>query len=213
MKPHAGRPILQRGEQLSSSRAVAIMIHGRGASPDDILALVDDIEQEGYCYLAPHASENSWYPFSFLYPVKTNEPGLSSALHVIGDVLRMIGDAGIPRERTIILGFSQGACLALEFAYRHPARYGAVLGLSGGLIGPEGTTWKHNGDLAGTPVFLGCSDIDFHIPKNRVEDSAAVFSTMGADVTLRLYPGMPHTVNNDEIAFIRNVMERVIRGE
>ena len=213
MKPHAGRPIVHRGEQLSDARAAAIMIHGRGASPDDILALVDDIDLEGFCFLAPHASENSWYPFSFLYPIKQNEPGLSSALSVVGELLQTIGAAGIPREKTVILGFSQGACLALEFAYRHPARYGAVIGLSGGLIGPDGTTWKRNGDLAGTPVFLGCSDIDFHIPKKRVEDSAAVLAAMGADMELRLYPGMPHTVNDDEIGFIRTVMERVARDE
>src|SRR6476661_4780781 len=147
-----------------------VMIHGRGATAESILTLVPAIDSPGFVYLAPQASGNTWYPNSFLAPIPSNEPGLSSGLAVLGALLAEVAAAGIPPERVGLLGFSQGACLTLEFAARHAQRYGAVIGLSGGLIGPDGTPRDYPGGFSGTPVFLGCSDVDFHIPKERVEE-------------------------------------------
>lgn len=210
MKPHAGQDVLKAGVSLESARAAMIMIHGRGGTAADILQLHSILDIPRVSYRAPGAAGNTWYPLPFLSPVKKNEPGLSSALWVIGRLIDSLREAGIERERIMLLGFSQGACLALEYAARHPGRYGAVFGLSGGLIGPPGTDWNANGSLENTPVFLGCSDIDFHIPKTRVQESAAHLQRMGADVTERLYPGMPHTINEDEIEFVQSIMRRVV---
>lgn len=204
--PHQGQPVLVVGEPLESARAAMIMIHGRGASAEDILTLVPELNQAGFAYLAPQAAGYTWYPYSFLAPLSSNEPGLSSALAVIASLFERLAEAGIPPERTIILGFSQGACLSLEFVARNARRYGGVAGLSGGLIGPTGTPRDYPGSLDGTPVFLGCSDVDFHIPKQRVQLSAEVLQRLGGDVTMRLYTGMGHTVNEDEIEFVRGMM-------
>jgi len=207
--PHQGQPLLMAGEALEKARAAMIMIHGRGASAEDILELAAELKQPGFVFLAPQASGHAWYPNSFLAPIASNEPGLSSGLAVIATLLERLAGAGIPEERTMLLGFSQGACLTLEFAARNARRYGGVVGLSGGLIGPDGTPRDYAGSLAGTPVFLGCSDIDPHIPKERVEESAEVLQRLGGDVTARLYPRMGHMVNRDELRFVQGLMERV----
>jgi predicted esterase len=186
------------------------MVHGRGATAESILMLAGELDRPGFAYLAPQAAGDSWYPYSFLAPIASNEPWLSSALRAVGDALAMIEEAGIPAERTILLGFSQGACLALEFAARHARRYGGLVGLSGGLIGPDGTPRNYAGSFEGTPVFLGCSDVDPHIPKERVLLTEEVLRRMGAEVTARLYANMGHTVNRDEIAFVRGMMEGVV---
>jgi predicted esterase len=183
-----------------------ILIHGRGATAESILDLAAAVNRTGFAYLAPQAAGNTWYPNSFLAPIAGNEPGLSSGLAVIDDLLAHVAEAGLPPERTILLGFSQGACLTLEYVARHVRRYGGVAGLSGGLIGPDGTPRDYAGSLAGTPIFLGCSDVDFHIPKERVEESAAVQRRLGADVTMRLYPNIGHTINADELAAVRALM-------
>jgi predicted esterase len=183
-----------------------VMLHGRGATAEGILGLADDLAQTGFAYLAPQAAGDTWYPQSFLAPIASNEPWLSSALGAVVDTLARAAAAGLPPERTILLGFSQGACLALEFAARHAQRYGGVVGLSGGLIGPDGTPRDYPGSLGGTPVFLGCSDADPHIPRARVLHSAAVFRELGGRVTERLYPKMGHTVNDDELEFVRGMM-------
>jgi predicted esterase len=183
-----------------------ILAHGRGASAEDILTLVPELNQTGFTYLAPQAAGYAWYPYSFLAPLASNEPWLSSALAVIASLLEKVAEAGIPPERTILLGFSQGACLLLEFAARNARRYGGLAGLSGGLIGPDGTPRDYQGSLEGTPVFLGCSDVDPHIPKARVQLSAEVFQRLGGNVTMRLYPRMGHMVNEDEIQFVRGMM-------
>jgi predicted esterase len=167
----------------------------------------------GFTYLAPSAANHTWYPFSFMAEREKNEPGLSSALDVLAKLVDHVETSGIPQSRIVLLGFSQGACLASEFAMRNAGRFGGVIAFSGGLIGPPGLTWNPTGAFDGTPVFLGCSDIDSHIPKARVEESAGVFTRMGAEVTLRLYPGMGHLVNDDEIAFARDVMTRVISAD
>jgi len=204
--PHQGQPLLVAGEPLESARAAMIMVHGRGATAHDILSLTADLHQPGFGYLAPQAAGNTWYPNSFLAPIPSNEPGLSSGLAVIASILEQLAVANISAERTIILGFSQGACLSLEYVARNARRYGGVVGLSGGLIGPDGTPRDYPGSLAGTPVFLGCSDVDPHVPKERVQQSAEVLQRLGGNVTARLYPRMGHTVNRDELRFVQTMM-------
>jgi phospholipase/carboxylesterase len=210
--PHQGQPVLAAGEPLNRARAAMVMLHGRGATAESILTLAADLDQPGFAFLAPQAAGHTWYPNSFLAPIPSNEPGISSGMAAISDVLAKLGEAGVPAERVILLGFSQGACLSLEFVARHARHYGGVAGLSGGLIGPDGTPRDYSGSLAGTPVFLGCSDVDFHIPKERVHFTAAVLRRLGGSVTERLYPNMGHTVNQDEIDFIRGMMAGLISG-
>jgi phospholipase/carboxylesterase len=210
--PHHGQPVRAAGASLDRARAAMLMVHGRGARAEDILSLADEFALPEFAYLAPQAAGNTWYPNRFLVPMEENEPWLSSALEFVGDVLNQITSAGIPPERTILLGFSQGACLTLEFAARNARRYGGVVGLSGALIGPPGTPRNYEGSLAGTPVFLGCSDMDFHVPRELVDQTAEVMRKMGGDVTERIYPNMGHTVNQDEIDFVRELMKRVIQG-
>jgi predicted esterase len=200
------------GEPISQAKAAILMVHGRGARAEDILTLTDQLAQPGFAFIAPQAAENTWYPNRFLAPLSSNEPWLSSALGILGGVLTQIANAGIPPERTILLGFSQGACLTLEFAARNARRYGGVVGLSGGLIGPDNVQRNYTGSLDGTPVFLGCSDVDFHVPKDRVQHAADVLQRMGGDLTKRLYPNMEHTVNQDEIDFVRGMMEKLVAG-
>ncbi len=204
--PHQGQPVLTAGEPLDKAKAAMIMVHGRGASAEDILSLTTELNQPGFAYLAPQAAGYTWYPNSFLAPIASNEPGLSSGLAVIASLLAKLTEAGISPERTILLGFSQGACLTLEFAARNARRYGGLAGLSGGLIGPDGTPRDYPGSLDGTPVFLGCSDVDPHIPKERVEFSAEVLQRLGGNVITRLYPRMEHTINRDEIRQIQDMM-------
>lgn len=207
--PHGGQPVLATGAALAGARAAMIMIHGRGASADDILGLATEFDAPTWAYLAPQAAGHTWYPQRFIAPLAANEPYLSSALRVVGDLVQHIAEAGIAHDRVFLLGFSQGACLALEFAARNARRYGGVFALSGGLIGPPGYRWNYEGSLDGTPVFLGCSDVDPHIPKERVQESTRVIQALGGDVTERLYPGMGHTVNEDEIAFVRSIMATI----
>lgn len=207
--PHQNQPILSAGKPLEQAQAAMILVHGRGATAASILTLAEELDRPGFAYLAPQAASNTWYPHSFLAPIPQNEPGISSGLAAVGNVLNQVLAAGIPAEKTILLGFSQGACLALEFAARHAQRFGGVVGLSGGLIGPDGTPREYAGSLAGTPVFFGCSDVDFHIPKERVVHSAEVFKQLGGEVTVRLYPGMGHTVNLDEIEFVQKLMDSI----
>jgi phospholipase/carboxylesterase len=204
--PHQGLPVRTAGEPLASARAAMILVHGRGATAEDILLLAEELAQPGFAYLAPEAANNTWYPNSFLAPLASNEPGLSSGLAVIASLLEQANRAGIPAERTVIAGFSQGACLSLEFVARHARRYGGVIGLSGGLIGPDGTPRDYAGSLEGTPVFLGCSDIDPHIPKERVLYSAEVLQALGGQVTAKLYPRMGHTINRDELLIARSIV-------
>lgn len=207
---HQGQPVLTSGAPLEQARAAMILIHGRGATAEDILTLAGELGQPKVAYLAPQAAGNTWYPNTFLAPLTSNEPKLSSALAVIAGLLEQIAVAGIPPERTLLLGFSQGACLSLEFAARNARRYGGVAGLSGGLIGPDGTPRDYPGSLDGTPVFLGCSDVDFHIPKARVQHSTEVLRRLGGDVTEQLYPGMGHTVNRDELNTVTAMVAAVL---
>ena len=204
--PHQGQPVLTAGEPLERAKAAMIMIHGRGASAEDILSLAGEVNQPGFAYLAPQAAAYTWYPNSFLAPIASNEPGISSGLAAIATLFERLTDAGIGPDRTILLGFSQGACLSLEYASRNARRYGGVAGLSGGLIGPDGTPHDYPGSLQETPIFLGCSDRDMHIPKERVLFSAEFLQQQGGTVTARLYPNMGHTVNDDELEAVRAMM-------
>src|SRR3982751_3826455 len=211
MQPHAGQRVLHAGAPLDTARAAMIMIHGRNAGPENILELSDVFDRPKFAYLAPAAAGGTWYPNSFMAPRELNEPGISSGLAVIESLVGTIIRRGFAAERIMLLGFSQGACLTSEFSIRHPRRYGGVMALSGGLIGPPGTTWDDvTTSLEGTPVFLGCSDVDPHIPAERVRESEAVFRRLGAAVTRKLYPGMGHTVSGDEIEIVQRVMDGVL---
>jgi predicted esterase len=187
-----------------------VMVHGRGASAESILTLAPVLAMDGVAFLAPQAAGGTWYPFGFMSVIEKNEPGIASGMRAIQRVLDQISAAGIPAERTMLLGFSQGACLSTEFAARHARRYAGVACLSGGLIGPDGTPRDYPGSLDGTPVFLGCSDVDGHIPAQRVRESAQVLRRLGGEVTMRLYPGMGHEVNDDEIAAVRAMLEAAL---
>jgi phospholipase/carboxylesterase len=200
------------GAPTHRARAAMILVHGRGASAENMLSLADVLAQPDFAYLAPQAARGTWYPYSFLAPLEDNEPFLSSALQTIADAVRALEQEGFAAHRIAILGFSQGGCLALEYVARHARRYGAVAGLSAGLIGPEGTPRDYAGSLAETPMFLGCSDIDPHIPLARVRDSSRVLGALGAQVRETIYPGMGHTINDDEIARVRGLMARLLEN-
>jgi predicted esterase len=206
LAPHAGQPVLTSGRPLGEGHAVVIMVHGRNAAPDNILELAPALGSDDITYLAPTAAGGTWYPFGFMSPMDQNEPGISSGIAVIHELVDGAVSAGVPAERIVLLGFSQGACLACTAAQRRPRRYGGVIAFSGGLIGPIGTRWTETGAFDGTPAFFGCSDRDAHIPEERVRASAAVFERMGAAVTLRLYGGMGHLVNQDEIDFAHDLL-------
>ena len=205
---HQGRPVLTAGEPLESASSAMLLVHGRGASAADIMTVARDVMTPGVAYVAPEAGGGAWYPNRFMEPIATNEPWLSSALDLLGSLMETITER-VPADKVILLGFSQGACLALEFAARNPRRYGGIAGLSGGLIGPDDTPRDYPGTFDGTPVFLGCSDVDPHIPKERVVETAGVLERMGAAVTVRLYPGMGHLVNQEELTAVRAMVEQV----
>ena len=206
--PHHGQPILRRGPAAAQARVAVVLVHGRGDSAAGILGLTHEFEASDVTWIAPQAFGNSWYPYSFLAPMQQNEPGLSSGLRLIGEIVDTLGGEGVSADRVVLMGFSQGACLSQEFAARHARRYHAVVGLSGGLIGPPGTPRQYTGSFGGTPVFLGCSDVDPHIPVERVRESGEVFQRMGSDVDVRIYPGMGHTVNEDEVDAVRALLAR-----
>lgn len=207
---HAGQPVLSAGAAPSSARAAVILIHGRGASADDILSLSDHLTGgDDVAFFAPQARGGVWYPERFLVPTVRNEPHLSSALSVVGGLVEDLASAGVPAERVVVAGFSQGACLALEWTARSGRRTGGAFGFSGGLIGTDAEIEARTGTLDGTPVFLGCSDVDFHIPVERVNASARILSALGATVTERIYPGLGHTIVMDEIEVARGIVDAI----
>src|SRR5437870_10718510 len=203
-----GQRVLQAGEPLTAARAAMVLLHGRGATAEDIMTLAAEVERPGWAYLAPQASGNAWYPNPFTAPLESNEPYLSAALDMVSKLVERV-EAHVPAQRIILLGFSQGACLTLEWAARNARRYGAIVGLSGGLIGPDDTPRDYPRSFDDTPVFLGCSDVDPYIAKERVLDAAEVFKRMGAAVTVRLYQGMGHMVGAEEIAIVRGLVEAI----
>ena len=210
---HDPAQVVTAGTRLGQARGAAILMHGRGASARDMIALATHMAPPGIAVLAPQATGNSWYPYPFTAALASNEPKLSSALEVIATIVAALGDAGLQPDRVAIGGFSQGACLATEFVARNAQRYGGVIGLSGGLIGPAGTPRNYEGDLEGTPVFLGCSDVDLHIPLERVEETATVLEALGGRVDKRIYRGMGHSVNNEEVACARNILALLTVGQ
>ena len=204
--PHDPENFVAGGAALTSAKAALILIHGRGATAESIMPLGEAFGRADIAYLAPQATANTWYPYTFLAPLQANEPWLSSALAVVAARVERLGAAGFAAERIGLAGFSQGACLATEFAARNARRYGCVIGFSGGLIGPPGTPRDYPGSLDGTPVFLGCSDIDPHIPLERVQETTAALSRLGATVDERIYRGMGHTVNADEMEAAKEML-------
>lgn len=207
--PHQNQEAVTTGSGLEDARSAMILVHGRGASPQGMLLLAEKFDRPDIHYRAIQAKGQTWYPRSFLAPQKMNEPGISSGLQAIYDAIKKLNEAGIPANRIILLGFSQGACLTTEFAARHPQKYGAVIGLSGGLIGEEVDPQNYSGSLERTPVFLGCSDRDPHIPTDRVEETEHILKQLNGAVTKRIYKGMGHTVNQDEIQFIKRLIDSV----
>ena len=210
--PHHAQPVFRYGPDPASARLTIVAVHGRGASAADILSVAHELALDDVAFVAPDAAGRTWYPYSFLAPMSGNEPFLGSALALLERIVRDLQGEVAP-ERIGLLGFSQGACLSLEFAARRARRYAAVVGLSGGLIGPPGTPRSYSGGMAGTPVFLGCSDIDPHIPLERVHETADVFQRMGAAVDERIYPRMGHLVNEDEIDAVRTLLSPAQRRE
>ncbi len=213
--PHDGQPVLEKGKPLSEAAGTVILIHGRGASADSILSLYKELELlhpsvQELAWLAPQANNHTWYPYTFLSPTDQNEPGLSSGLKVIGELVEKAESAGIPKEKIVLAGFSQGACLSLEYAAQNPDRYGGVVALSGGLIGEEVDRDRYRGSMKHTPVFIGCSDYDPHIPEHRVHESADIFERLDADVTKVIYEGLGHTVNREELEHFRDVLKKVL---
>ena len=227
--PHRGQPISHAGAPLAEAAGAVVLLHGRGATAPSILGLAPEVGADGWAFLAPQAAGGAWYPNSFLAPLSANEPWLSSAIRAVLEAVGQAEAAGVPSGRVVLGGFSQGACLALETAARHPGRWGGAFALSGGLIGtgpgPSGApplrgmggqyadkAFDYDGDLAGAPVFVGGSDVDPHIPLERMERTAEVFRQRGAAVDLRVYPGLGHTVTADEIAAVRALLAGVVAG-
>lgn len=207
--PHAGQPVLRAGAPVDRAEVAVIAIHGRGASAADILGVASTLDVPEVAWLAPEASGHTWYPYSFLMPVEQNQPFLDSAISVIGGLVQHLGASGIAPDHIVLLGFSQGACLASEYVARHPRRYGGLVAFSGGLIGAEIDPSGYQAGLAETPVYGGCSDIDPHIPLERFQISGQVLQNQGASVDFRVYPGMAHTINLDEVEAARSLIRSV----
>jgi phospholipase/carboxylesterase len=187
-----------------------VLVHGRGASARSILQMGNEFHHEGLALFAPQAAGNTWYPNSFLAPVEQNEPGRTSGLRAVADAIAAANDAGIPTENVTLLGFSQGACLATEYAARNPRRFGGVVALSGGLIGEAIDTADYEGDLEEPPAFVGCSDVDPYIPVERVHVTAEVLEGLGADLEKRIYEGMGHGVNEDEVEYVSGMVAELL---
>ncbi len=211
--PHQDQPLVTGGTALEDASAAIVLTHGRGATARSIVQMGEEVHRDGVALLAPQAARNTWYPNSFLAPVERNEPGRTSGLRAISAAIERANDAGIPAERVMLVGFSQGACLASEFVARNPRRYGGLAALSGGLIGESVDLDDYaadGADLEEIPVFLGCSDVDPHIPEERVHETADVLEAMNADVTKRLYEGMGHGVNEDELEFVSGMVAALV---
>jgi phospholipase/carboxylesterase len=191
--------------------AAIILLHGRGGSAEDILGLREEFGFHDVTYFAPEAAGRTWYPYSFLAPIERNEPWLTESLAKVGETVDRAVRQGIAREQIVIAGFSQGACLASEFIARNAVRYGGLIAFTGGLIGPTGTEFRYPGNLAGTPAFFGSGDPDPHVPWQRVAESAKVLANMGAEVTLKRYPGMPHTIAREEVDEAKVLIAKTLR--
>ncbi|MFB6200843.1 MAG: alpha/beta hydrolase [Halorhabdus sp.] len=208
--PHQGQPRETAGASIQSADAAVVLVHGRGATAQGILQMADAFPSHGVTYLAPQAAGNTWYPNPFTAPVESNEPGRTSGIEAIGDAVAEVTATDIPAKQIAVVGFSQGACLASEFVARNPRRYGGLAALSGGLIGESIDPDDYEGDLDGMPVFVGCSDVDPHIPEKRVHETGDVFKRLNADVTKRLYEGMGHGINQDEREYVAGMIAALL---
>jgi predicted esterase len=207
--PHADARVFAAGVPMDTARAVMILLHGRGSTAGNILSLAPSLAVDGFAFLAPQADEGAWYPNRFIAPIASNEPWLTGALAMLDRLVESVRTAGIPDDRIVLGGFSQGACLACEYGARRARRWGGVAAFSGGLIGPPGHAFAYSGRLDGVPAFFGCSDVDAHIPEPRVHESASLYTAMGATVTVKIYPGMPHTIVEDELVIVKTMLEGV----
>lgn len=211
--PHRGQAIALAGEPLATARGALLVAHGRGGSALDALDLGAAIAPAGWAIVAPQAAAGTWYPQRFLAPLSANEPGLSSALALLDEALARLATVGLGAEQVAIGGFSQGACLAVEFAARRARRYAAVLAFTGGLIGPEVEPRRYRGDFAGTPALLGAAARDPHVPVERVRESAALLAALGAEVEQRLFAGSAHAVRPEELRRARRLLAAAAGGE
>lgn len=207
--PHRDGSIVTAGAPTGATEVAVVLLHGRGATADGVVRLAEPLYRHGVAFYAPQADRSRWYPYSLLAPVERNEPHLSSALRTVESVIEMATEV-VPTERVVLGGFSQGACLAAEFAARSPRRYGGVFVLSGGLVGPSVRHSDYEGSLAETPVFLGCGDADQHVPLGRVHETAAVFRSLDGDVTERVYEGLGHEVTDAEFAFVGSLLDDLL---
>lgn len=216
--PHGGQPLQTFGASRTDATAAVLLLHGRGASAQSMQPLAEALGTSNVAYVAPQAAGHTWYPQSFLAPIEANQPWLDSALAVVHHLIDVLQEEGIAPERLVLLGFSQGACLATEAAARKPQQYGGVVGFSGGLIGaadkgegapPHDKVFTYEGSLSGTPVLLGCSDVDPHIPVERLHQTSEALERLGARVDERIYPGMAHTINDDELIAARALVQDV----
>ncbi|QIO23379.1 alpha/beta hydrolase [Haloarcula sp. JP-L23] len=208
--PHQGQQLVTAGTPLESADAAMVLVHGRGATARSIVQMGQEVHQDGLALLAPQAAGNTWYPNSFLAPVEDNEPGRSSGLQAVGNAVETATEGDVPREKVVLLGFSQGACLASEFVARNPRRYGGLAALSGGLIGESVDLAEYEGDIERTPVLVGCSDVDPHIPLERVHETTEAFERLNGDVDERIYEGMGHGVNEDELDAVSELVADVL---
>jgi predicted esterase len=213
MSPHEKSPLYLAGPAPEKAKATVICLHGRGASAADILGLFDNLDVPDIAAIAPQAAGHTWYPQSFLAPLEANQPYLDSAIARVESLVKDLLAKKIPPNRIALLGFSQGACLASEFTARHPRPYGALMALTGGLIGPPGRLWDFKGSLAGVSVLLGSSDPDPHVPFARITETRDVLQKMGATVDVRRYPNMGHTVNEDELGACRSLLMRLVAND
>lgn len=208
--PHQDQQLVTAGTPLSDATAAIVFVHGRGATAQSIVQMGRQIGQDGVAYLAPQAARNTWYPNSFLAPVDQNEPGRTSGLQAVGDAVENAREAGLDRRQIVLCGFSQGGCLASEFVARDPKRYGGLVAWSGGLIGEEIDPAEYEGSVDSMPAFFGCSDEDPHIPAERVHETASIFEKLDAAVTKRLYPGLGHQVNQDELEAAAEIVSQAV---
>ena len=209
LDPHMAPTALRLGAAPGDAHAAVLLVHGRGGSPEGMVELARALERPATAWIAPRAAGGTWYPYSFLAPIEQNQPWLDSALNALGNVVEELANEGIPPDRLVLMGFSQGACLATEFVARNARLWGGLVALSGGLIGPPETPRDYGGFLDGMPAFFGCGDPDPHVPRERVEETGEVFTRLGASTDVRIYPGLGHSVNNDEIDAARSVLEKL----
>jgi predicted esterase len=205
---HQGQPVLQFGAALENAQLVVILLHGRGATAESMIPVAEALQLDGVSFLAPQAALNRWYPNTAFGPLEANEPDLSSALETVDELVKQVRERGFSDQQITFGGFSQGACLASEFVARNARKFAGLFVFSGALIGPKGMPRNYPGYFNGMPVFIGGSDIDPWVAHDLLKDTAGVFEKMGANVEFRTYPGLAHTVNQDEIESVRTMLSK-----